>query len=199
MQMDRADNRMVQLKDLLHKGNLKPMTLRDNQEGEGVLRERTLPTRPLLVGRRKGFDPDGLHDQLPPWMNHQAKATLMCKIRRTHTEQNWALPIVIAEQLTATFVNRSTMVNDTRRLVKITLRALPLKYGKPRFDNVKVAVANNDEQTRMYFGRCIDTLCSKCTSTVLLKVILQFIPEQKVRRVFPRQQRGSLHSCQVVQ
>ena len=158
MQMDRADNRMVQLKDLLHKAELKPMTLRDNQEGEGVLRTRTLPTRPILVGKRKGFDPNGSPQQMPEWMNHQAKATLMCKIRRTHTEQNWALPIVIAEQLTATFVNRSTLPEDTRRLVKLTLRALPLKYGKPRFDNVKVAVANDAGQTRMYFGRCFDSL-----------------------------------------
>ena len=48
--MDRADNRMVQLKDLLHNAGLTPMTMREEQqEGESVMRTATLPTEPTLV------------------------------------------------------------------------------------------------------------------------------------------------------
>ena len=58
--MDRADNRMVQLKDLLHKVGLDPMTLREEQqEGEGVMRMAILPHPPKLVGTKMPFDPTG--------------------------------------------------------------------------------------------------------------------------------------------
>ena len=162
--MDRADNRMVQLKDLLHNAGLTPMTMREEQqEGEGVMRTATLPTEPTLVGTRRPFNPNGTKNQLPDWLSDvengrgkSPKATLMLKIKKTHLEwagQKWKPPISIAQQLTCTLVNRSASVKDTRRLVKVTLRAVPMKYGKQRFDNIKVGIVNDAGHTRMYFGR----------------------------------------------
>ena len=83
-------------------------------------------------------------------------------------------PLTIAQQPTCTFVNRSAANDDKRRLVKVTLRAVPKKYGKQRFDNIKLAVVNEAEQTRMYFARfkapmLFKNAILKCTSCTLLK------------------------------
>ena len=164
VQMDRADNRMVQLKDLLHNAGLQPMTQRENTEdGEGVLRMRTLPHEPTLVGTTQQFDPMGHCGQLPDWLsaveNGRGRSpitTFMLKIRNTHRAWGgsiWKTPLTYAQQLTCTLVNRSAASDDKRRLVKVTLRAVPIKYGKRRFDNIKMAVKNDADQTRMYFGR----------------------------------------------
>ena len=155
LQMVRADIRMVQLKDMLHKSKLKPMTLRDNQEGEGVLRKRTLPQMPRLVGAKDAFNPNGSDQQLPRWMAQSS--TLMLKIKRINTEWmggQWQLPLTIGQQLSTTLINRSVMPTNKQRLVRVTLRALPEKYGKPRFDNIKVGIVNDAGDTRMYYARC---------------------------------------------
>jgi hypothetical protein len=70
-QMDRADHRMTQLRDLLHNAGVSPMTEEGNYGV--VMEERVLPTHPKLVAKITPLLVRGDYRQLPKWIGKNTK------------------------------------------------------------------------------------------------------------------------------
>ena len=69
-----------------------------------------------------------------------------------------------------TLRNRQLKRTHPKHLVQVTLRAVPMLYGKPRYDNVKVVLSDPDGLERMYFARCVAFISnSKGAHFVLLR------------------------------
>jgi hypothetical protein len=152
VQMDIADHRMNQLHDLLHNVRAPPMT----EAGEGglVMQPRTQPYDPTLVATTHRFNARGTYKQLPDWMGRKAKQIAMAKIHKSAMLRT-NRPHIIGAQMSMTVRNRQLKPSHPRYLVKTTFRAVPKLYGKARYDNVKVFVADDDDENvkRIYFAR----------------------------------------------
>ena len=149
-QMDRADHRMTQLRDLLHNAGVSPMTEAGNYGV--VMQERVLPTHPKLVAKVKPLLVRGNYRQLPKWIGKNTKKLIMAHLR-SPIYMTHAKPHTIGSQLTLTLPNRLLDPTHPKYLVKMTFRAVPKLYGKPIFDNVKVVLSKDDDGERMYIGR----------------------------------------------
>ena len=152
-QMEKADHRRNQLRDLLHHVRAAPMT--DGDKGY-IMQPATQPHPPTLVNKAKmkPFNPRGLWKQLPKWMVKKAKIAAMAKVQ-TSPYLNHASPHTMSGQISMTLRNRQLHRSSPRHLVKVTFRAVEKLYGKPRFDNVKVMLDAEDGNKRMYFARCV--------------------------------------------
>ena len=152
-QMDRADHRLNQLRDLLHHVKKPPMTEIDG-ESDLVTAEPTQVKRPTLVNKAmmKPFKQRGSYKQLPASMGKKAALVCMAKVAVSEYLKPCP-PLVIGQQLSMTLRNRQLPSDDPQHLVRVTLRAVPKLYGKPRYDNVKVVLDAEEGKQRMFFGR----------------------------------------------
>lgn len=151
--MDRADHRMMQLRDLLHNAGA-PIITEEGEHGS-VMLHRTPPCRPHLEQKAKLFDARGKISQLPKWLSKREKIVVMAKLRAS-PYMSEATMHFIGAQLSLTLKNRQLTPSHKKYLVKVTFRAVALMYGQPRFDNVKVALkTDGTEQERLYFGKCV--------------------------------------------
>ena len=158
--MQRADRRMVHLRDLLHHAGLKPMTQSyDEGPHENLVFTPNTRHKPMHIkGKVKKFCPTGLHTQLPEWLDLQTKQTMMAKISdmtNTPTVHNigWTEPIVMGRQLESTMLNRNCAPNDMNRMVNTTLRASNKFMGQKRRAEVKVHMEDCNGRTHLYFAR----------------------------------------------
>ena len=150
IQMDMADHRLNQLHDLLHSVNAPPMTEGANKGL--VMQPPTEPQPPALVSKTKNFFVKGNFKQLPHWMGVKAKKIAMAKINRCPYLKDNA-PHTVGAQLTMTLRNRQLQKKHPQHLVKVTFRAVPQLYGKPRYDNVRVKLGDANDVKHMYFAR----------------------------------------------
>ena len=147
--------RMVMLKDLLHAAGLPPLTSHDNTENGETNTfsvENQAQTPKLgLVGRTWSE----AHEALPESVHRTAADKVSSAVRDGTII--WNEPIEYARAMKITLENRNARPVPNRRgpLEQVTFRASDSYHGLPRFDNVKVAVSDAENDVRLYFGRCL--------------------------------------------
>ena len=103
-------------------------------------------------------------------------------------------PHAIGGQMSMTLRNKQFKKHHPRHLGRVTLRAVPKLYGKPRYDNVKVILGATGDTTHMYFGRYVwNHIRFKCSIemfwiTFSSNVVLKCLRMIKVRGVLQEQQ-----------
>ena len=127
--MEQAERKLSNLRDLLHKSGLPPMTSRcDDDEPNIVLRPRTKHRVAQLVGKTVPFDEDGNIEQIPASIDLDTRIVMMNKINDMEN-LTWSIPLVRAKQISLTMMNRNVPKDDIKRMVHITLRATEIFRG----------------------------------------------------------------------
>ena len=115
------------------------------------------PWPPSLVGNEWAFGSVGEFG-MPKWLPPPTAVALRRAINNARVGANpvleWNPPIRAASQLKLTLVDLQQLPGAAKRLVKVTLRALPLFQGTPAQDYVTLDVAG-DGHDRTHFGRCL--------------------------------------------
>jgi hypothetical protein len=129
----------------------------DIEESAAWYTQVQLPWPPSLVGNDWAFGGEGAFG-MPKWLAPPAVAALRRAIANArvgiHPLLDWAPPTRAASQLKLTLEDRQQLPGAAKRLVKVTLRALPHFKGTPARDYVTLDVAG-DGHDRTHFGRCV--------------------------------------------
>jgi len=151
-QMDRADHRLNQLRDFLHHVKRPPMT--ETNDCFDVTARPTEALEPVFVDTKntRRFYVQGRFKQLLNIMGNKVAWIVMAKLAASPYLRTNA-PLTIGSQVALSLRNKQLRVDHPKHLVRLTLRAVPKLYGKPRYDNVKVVLDDEEGQQRMYFGR----------------------------------------------
>jgi len=156
-QMTRKNQRIVQLKELLHAAKLRPITAHDSAAPLSVMPDQIHHAITVLVGTPRDFDPKGGGNELPRSVSVDARASIMRVAKHAHTRgPMWTTPVKVPLGLKMLLQDRQLPLGDPNRDVTVTLRSRAKLWGKPRYDDVKVAV-DGSAQT-LYFARYFSPL-----------------------------------------
>ena len=150
--MRQADTRMNQLKDLLHHVGLPPMTATIADDPTGVLKPRLQGRKIHLVGDTTPFSVMLDHTQFRASVGDVVRETMMAKIN-TADNLTWVPPLIKAQSIKATFMNRNAEKKSNKRLVDRTLRVKDKWMGKERRADVRVVLNGNDGRPHIFFAR----------------------------------------------
>ena len=184
-QMARADQRHVQLRELLHAAKMQPITGHDGAEPLAVLPTHRPRLETELIGTPKLFNPAGTGFELPRAYSNDARASIMRVARRSHFRgPMWEAPIGLSLGIKMVLEDKQLAEVDPDRLVSVTLRSRAKLWGKPRYDDVKVSVEGSAQT--LYFARCGTHIHS--LTQIHYRIILSALPliHFKVPRVFRR-------------
>ena len=152
-QMARADQRHVQLRELLHASKMQPITGHDGAEPLAVLCTHCPRLETELIGTPVLFNPAGTGLELPRTYSDNARASIMRVARRAHLRgPMWEAPIRLTLGIKMVIEDQQLPEGDPDRLVPVTFRSRAMLWGKPRYDDVKVSVEGSAQT--LYFARC---------------------------------------------
>ena len=142
-QMARANQRIVQLKDLLHVAKMRPITGHDGASELEVLAGTPARAETELKGKPRNFDPTGNGSELPRSYTLEARAAIMRVAKQAHRRGPlWVSPVKISLGLKMVLEDKQLPVGHPERVVSVTLRSRARMWGAPRYDDVKVMLNN---------------------------------------------------------
>ena len=138
-QMARANQRIVQLKDLLHVTKMRPITAHDGASELEVLARTPARAETELKGTPRNFNPAGNGSELPRSYTLEARAAIMRVAKHAHSRGPlWVTPIKISLGMKMVLEDRQLPVGHPERVVSVTLRSRARMWGARRYDDVKV-------------------------------------------------------------
>jgi len=151
-QMARANQRIVQLKDLLHVAKMRPMTGHDGAKDLEVMASTPARAETELKGKPRNFNPAGNGFELPRSYTPEARAAIMRVAKHGHTRGPlWVAPVKISLGLKMVLEDKQLPAGDPDKVVPVTLRSRARMWGAPRYDDVKVMVEGSPHGS--YFAR----------------------------------------------
>lgn len=153
-----AGNRenLQMLNDVLHAAGEKPVLDEGEMPHFRLQKSYKNTNDTFLVGGKRQFQLETRARQLPKWIPIEQRRAVMAMLRGAAHLAGAPLPLRIGQQMTINLTNRMASRTNPSRDVELILRSVPVMWGKPRFDNVKVAILGEDGVTqRLYFGKCL--------------------------------------------
>jgi hypothetical protein len=115
-QMARADQRHVQLRELLHAAKMQPMTGHDGAEPLAVLPTHRPRLETELIGTPIVFNPAGTGFELPRAYSNDARASIMRVARRSHLRgPMWEAPIGLSLGIKMVWLGGSSFTISMQR------------------------------------------------------------------------------------
>jgi hypothetical protein len=172
--------RRWQLQDLLHAAGKKGITQSDYGDPNGdVTQARRDPVKPALIGNQTELNFEwrtGLPDSVDPWGIMGIFRAIAVATTGTHTTLQWLPPIRCATQLKLTLEDFQLDAEDDRRYSKVILRAQPLFQGRPAQDNVKLLIEEENDISRIYFGKYVVTFVVTFVATFVVTFVYTSFP-----------------------
>jgi len=133
------------------------MTGHDSATSLSVMADQVHRAITVLVGTPRDFNPNGGGNELPRSVSVDARASIMRVARHAHTRgPMWTTPVKVSLGLKMLLRDRQLPLGDPNRDVPVTLRSRAKLWGKPRYDDVKIAVEGSAQT--LYFARCFSPL-----------------------------------------
>jgi len=123
-QMARANQRIVQLKDLLHVAKMRPMTGHDGAKELEVIAATPARAETELKGTPRNFNPAGNGCELPSSYTLEAHAAIMQVARHAHTHGPlWVAPVKISLGLKMVLEDKQLPAGDPERVIPVTIQS----------------------------------------------------------------------------